>query len=286
MQTSHSPLISPDQAIRKVGESGIVIVDARGGVDAKQRYLAGHIAGAVMVSLETDLSEIGDDAARGGRHPLPDPKVFGITLAKVGITPSTEVLVYDDRGGANAAARFWWMMRAAGHQKVQVVDGGLAAMLEAGISLSKDSPPAQKEGAPYPFSTWQLPLADLSDVDYLRSRKEAVVIDVREAYRYCGESEPIDLVAGHIPGAINIPYLNNLEATGKFRSPGELAEMYGASIGNKASSDVVVHCGSGVTACHTLLALDAAGLPLPRLYIGSWSEWSRNDKPIATGDAR
>ena len=283
MQQQNFSIIAPGQVTRELAGPNVILVDARGGADATERYRTAHIEGAVMVNLETDLSEIGPDAARGGRHPLPDPSVFGGLLGRLGITPSTRILVYDDKAGANAAARFWWMMKAAGHREVQVVDGGLAAMIDVGLPVSKGpaSPPTPAE--PYPVEAWQLPTADIDTVDRLRTDPQSLVIDVRENYRYRGESEPIDLVAGHIPGAINIPFLNNLEASGHFRSPKELADQYSLAIGDRNVKNIIVHCGSGVTACHTLLAMDSAGLPLPKLYVGSWSEWSRNEKPVAKG---
>ncbi len=276
-----SPLIAAGEVKSALATPGALLVDARGGTDARERWKAGHIEGAVMVDLETDLSDKSRPPVDGGRHPLPHPRAFADLLGSKGISPTTHVLIYDDKAGANAAARFWWMLRAAGHEKVQVVDGGLTALQEAGLQTvtgSEVAPPP----AIYPVTDWQLPIADIEDVDRARSDPGSLVIDVREGYRYRGESEPIDLVAGHIPGAVNIPYLSNLEANGHFRPPATLANFYRARIGNR--QNIIVHCGSGVTACHTLLAMDAAGLPAPRLYVGSWSEWSRNAKPVAKSD--
>lgn len=262
----------------------VVIVDARGGGDARERYLLGHIEGSIFMNLETDLSQKSADAAQGGRHPLPDPKAFGTLLGNAGISPSSHILVYDDKAGANAAARFWWMMKAAGHTKVQVIDGGLKALEQEGHALTSAPSAARAPKGPYPVSAWQLPVSNIDEVDRARLKNDALVIDVREGYRYRGESEPIDLVAGHVPGAINMPYLENLTPNGTFRSANELADLYKRAIGNRDAENVIVHCGSGVTACHTLLAMEVAGLPTPRLYVGSWSEWSRNPKPIAEGE--
>jgi len=283
-ETTLSPLVSPEDVKALIERDEVVIVDARGGADATERYNAGHLPGALMVNLETDLSDIGPDAAQGGRHPLPDPSTFAQLLGKLGISPLTHVLVYDDKAGANAAARFWWMMRAVGHENIQVVDGGLAAMQQVGVTLVKDPVSLPRPVLPYPVSIWQLPLANINDVDRMRTGHDSLVIDVRERFRYRGESEPIDLVAGHIPGAINIPYLDNLKASGRFRAPEELAEMYHEAVAGKVPGQVCVHCGSGVTACHTALAMEVAGLPVPRLYVGSWSEWSRNHRPVAKGE--
>jgi thiosulfate/3-mercaptopyruvate sulfurtransferase len=190
--------------------------------------------------------------------------------------------VYDDKRGANAAARFWWMMRSVGHTSVQVIDGGLDAMQEAGLPIEKGLVrETREEGTPYPVKGWELPVVDMDEVDKARSSGDAVVIDVREGYRYRGESEPIDKIAGHIPGAVNIPYTDNLDGTGKFHSSESLKEKYKAVADERRK--VIVHCGSGVTACHTLLALAVAGIDNASLYVGSWSEWSRNPRPIATG---
>lgn len=284
MDNSMSPLITAEESKGIIHEAGVVIVDARGGADAKARYLNGHMQGAIMLSLENDLSNIGPDAARGGRHPLPAPSAFGALLGRVGVTPSSHILVYDDKSGANAAARFWWMMKALGHAKIQVIDGGFAAIQRAGLPISKLSERPAQSSAAYPVAGWQLPTASIEDVDRARSDQATVIIDVREAYRYKGESEPIDHVAGHIPGAINIPYVNNLDGDGTFHSAEKLREGFRAILGDAEKQNIVVHCGSGVTACHTLLAMNLAGLPMGRLYVGSWSEWSRNQKPIATGD--
>ena len=232
-----------------------VFIDARGGVDAYERFCNGHLEDAFFVDLENDISEKSDDPIVGGRHPLPTPQKFGKLLGSLGIMPSTTVVVYDDKRGANAAARFWWMMRAAGHEKIFVINGGFEAIVASGLSLSTDELELLSEFPAYPIINWEMPLVDINQVALAADDSNKLIIDVRENYRYRGESEPIDLVAGHIPGAINIPY-----------------------------TDVIVHCGSGVTACHTLLALAEAGIPGASLYVGSWSEWSRNDRRIATGD--
>ena len=276
-----SPIISPHDVKRHMKQRNCVLIDARGGPDAGDRFRSGHIRRAVFMDLETDLSLKSSDPAHGGRHPLPDPIAFGSVLGKAGIDPSTDVLVYDDKSGANAAARFWWMLKAAGHDSIQVVDGGLAALTAAGLPLSSNSDSAPKQKEPYPIKSWKLPLADMEAVDFARRQDDHLVIDVRENYRYRGESEPIDLIAGHIPGAVNIPFSMNLEPSGRFRSPEAVARLYNEVIGNREARDVIVHCGSGVTACHTLLAMAVAGLPPAALYVGSWSEWSRNQKPVS-----
>lgn len=277
-------IISPDEIadLRATGDT--VFIDARGGADAYERFSNGHLEDALFVDLENDISEKADDAANGGRHPLPSAQDFGKLLGSLGIMPSTTVVVYDDKRGANAAARFWWMMKAAGHERVFVVNGGLEAIIASGIAASTDELELLSEFPPYPIVDWELPIADISKVGEASEDKNYLIIDVRENYRYRGESEPIDLLAGHIPGAVNIPYTGNLDENGHFLSVQELADKYQTAIGERKAENVIVHCGSGVTACHTLLALAEAGITGSSLYVGSWSEWSRNDRPVATGD--
>jgi thiosulfate/3-mercaptopyruvate sulfurtransferase len=283
MDIKISPIINSADVRQLMDRKDVVVVDARGGPDAFNRYQAGHLGNAIYMDLDRDLSEKSIDAAKGGRHPLPTPAAFGSLLGRAGITPAHHVLVYDDKSGANAAARFWWMMKAAGHTNVQVVDGGLASLVQEGLPIATGPGAAARPSDPYPIKDWNLPVADILTVDALRQNPDYVVIDVREGYRYRGESEPIDLVAGHIPGAVNLPYLENLQASGRFRSQEALANQYHALVGPGDAKHVIVHCGSGVTACHTLLALEVAGIPGARLYVGSWSEWSRNQKPVAQG---
>lgn len=285
MKKTLSPIIKTEDVRFNINRPDVVLVDARGGPDAYERYRAGHLQGAMFIDLENDLSKKNINAANGGRHPLPDPGDFGSMLGKVGISTSKHVLVYDEKGGANAAARFWWMMKAAGHIQIQVIDGGYKAIVEAGLPISQQIPEPLPVRRPYPVSHWKLPTVNIETVAQAAAENDYLIIDVREAYRYKGESEPIDLIAGHIRGAVNIPYENNLEADGRFRFPSVLAEQYEAVIGNRDKKKVIVHCGSGVTACHTLLAMEYAGIEGANLYVGSWSEWSRNEKPIATGES-
>lgn len=262
-----------------------VIIDARTGVDALtgesalNRYESLHLEGALFVDLETELADIKENLAEGGRHPLPEPKAFARLLGDLGIGPETSVVVYDDKNGGSAAARFWWMLRATGHKKVSVIDGGMDAVAKAGFPLSREVP-EQKNTTPYPFDKWLLPTVTMEQLEQMAADETFLVIDVREAERYRGETEPYDPVAGHIPGAVNIPYTGNLDPKGFFLDPKQLKEKYLKAIGDRPIEKVVVHCGSGVTACHTLLAMDVAGLGIPILYPGSFSEWCRNNKPI------
>lgn len=283
MTKANAPLIEASELKNRLSDKNVIIIDARSGVDAYDRYMKGHVKGAIHADLDKDLSKKPADPAIGGRHPLPDSSDFSRYLGKLGITPSTHVIVYDDKSGANAAARFWWMLKAAGHERVQVVNGGLDALVKEGIANSTDSP-AITETLAYPFESWKSPTKNINDVEKATTDPNSLIIDVREAFRYRGEREPIDLVAGHIPGAVNIPYINNLDQEGKFLPSETLAETYKNAINERPLENVIVHCGSGVTACHTLLALEHAGISGAQLYVGSWSEWSRTGRTIATGE--
>ncbi|HEX5168212.1 MAG TPA: sulfurtransferase, partial [Cyclobacteriaceae bacterium] len=281
MSQKISPIIKPIELMAL--KETYILIDARAGAPGtKEKYLENHLKGALFVDLDHQLADIKPNAADGGRHPLPSPQEFGEVLQQLGIAPTSLVVVYDDKNGANAAARFWWMMRAIGHERIQVLDGGLQAAVAAGFPVGSGEETPSKVG-PYKVKEWKLMIADMDEVERVAKDKQHLIIDVRDAYRYRGEKEPIDLIAGHIPGAVNIPFTANLDEKGFYKSPEELKEKYTEALGNKKPEDVIVHCGSGVTACHTLLAMDYAGMPIPKLYVGSWSEWSRNDKPIGKG---
>lgn len=267
------------QAIYKT--ENILLVDASNGPNTRLNYENKHLEGAIFVDANTQLASIETDFSIGGRHPLPSIEDFSKTLGDIGITPQTWVVVYDDKNGANAAARFWWMLRAIGHEKVQVLNGGIQAAEKIGFPINSEPVSiAKKEN--YPYTTWQWPIASIDEVEKVAELPSYKVIDVREAFRYNGESEPIDLIAGHIPGAINIPFTQNLEENGFFLAPEILKDKYSAILAESSAENAIVHCGSGITACHTLLAIHHAGFTMPKLYVGSWSEWSRNDKPIAS----
>jgi thiosulfate/3-mercaptopyruvate sulfurtransferase len=273
------PLISATELAAIV--DGVVLIDARPSAE----YGKAHLLDARNADLDVHLSaarEAGADPANGGRHPLPSLDRFLRQLGAWGIGPETNVVVYDAQSGANAAARAWWMLRAVGHERVAVLDGGLAAAIEAGLATTADAPHVVPRDR-YPAEGWSLPVVDMQQVESLRRDREWRVLDVRSRERFRGETEPIDPIAGHIPGAINLPYAENLEGD-RYKSPAALRSQYGQLLGDVPPGRLVVHCGSGVTACHTLLALEAAGLTGASLYVGSWSEWCRNEAPRATGD--
>ena len=276
-----NPIITPNKLLEAVQTNAIVLVDATNSALAYQNYQESHLKGALFVDVNTQLADIKEDVAIGGRHPLPTADQFSKTLTDLGIAPETWVVVYDDKNGANAAARFWWMLRSIGHEKVQVLSGGIQAAIQAGFPISSEVV-CPNTVSPYPMNSWQWPTIDLEGMDVLIQKDDFVVIDVRESQRFSGATEPIDLVAGHIPGATNIPFTTNLDENGLFLPPEELKTKYQNAFDSIPEEKRVVHCGSGVTACYTLLALAIADLPLPKLYVGSWSEWSRNAREIAT----
>lgn len=274
-----SPIISPSE-LKSFPTDNLIILDARTGKDVSENYLEKHIKGALFIDLDKDLAEIGEDAAFGGRHPLPSIEKFAETLSNLGISEGSHIVVYDDKNASNAAARAWWMLKSFGFEKVQVLDGGMQAAEKEGIEFSSGKERIEKTPL-IKKDHWFLPVSKLEEVENKLKNTSATVIDVRDAYRYRGESEPIDLVAGHIPGAINIPFSENLDENGFFLSPEVLKEKYKRLLENKPEN-LIIHCGSGVTACHTILALDYAGFKVPNLYVGSWSEWSRREgKEIA-----
>ncbi|ROI01368.1 sulfurtransferase [Chryseobacterium sp. G0240] len=274
-----SPIISPSD-LKRLPTENLIILDARTGKDVRQNYLEKHIKGARFIDLDNDLAGIGENAAFGGRHPLPGIEKFAETLSDLGITEDAHMIVYDDKNASNAAARAWWMLRSFGFDKVQVLDGGIQSAEKNGLAFSSGEETFEK--APViTKESWSWPVSSLEDVENDLKNNASTVIDVRDAYRYKGESEPIDLVAGHIPGAVNIPFSENLDENGNFLKPDVLREKYKVLLQNKPEH-LIIHCGSGVTACHTILALDYAGFNIPDLYVGSWSEWSRREgKEIA-----
>lgn len=275
-------LITAEELVARLAE--VRLLDARSGEAGRRAYGESRLRGALHADLETHLSAPPADAADGGRHPLPDVGSWARQLGEWGIGPATPVVIYDDRGGANAAARCWWMLRAAGHDAVAVLDGGFEAAVEAGVPVASGSEPPPRPAPPYPVSAWRLPLVSAEEVDARRHDSRWRVVDVRDEFRFRGESDPYDPVPGHIPGAANLPYRHNLDDGGRFKSAQELEAHFAGVLAGTPAERVIVHCGSGVTACHTLLAMERAGLAGARLYVGSWSEWCRRGWPVAKGE--
>jgi thiosulfate/3-mercaptopyruvate sulfurtransferase len=247
-------------------------------------YLQAHIPGAIYAHLDHDLASPIIPGLTG-RHPLPTPEETARRFRNMGIGPGVQVVAYDDAGGALAAVRLWWMLRWLGHMDVAILDGGWQKWLEADYPVrggDERRPLRQFSANPHPEM-----VITSADVERLRLDPAYRLIDVRAPDRYSGQFEPIDPVAGHIPGAYNLSYLENLNSEGVLRSPQELRVHYQALIDNTPAERVVFYCGSGVTSIHSLLAMMHAGLGEGRVYIGSWSEWiAPRTRPVATGEAR
>jgi thiosulfate/3-mercaptopyruvate sulfurtransferase len=245
----------------------------------EQQYREAHIPGALFAHLDRDLSA--PKTGRNGRHPLPRPDVFTAWLGSQGIEPSNQVVCYDAGNGA-MAARLWWMLRWIGHEAVAVLDGGLAKWLAEARPLSAEVPRFDPSQHPYQAGTQVA--VDVTDV--ARHGGDMLLLDARAPARYRGEQEPIDPVAGRIPGARNRFNMDNVSPQGTFKSAGQLKQEFQAVLGDRAPSEVVHYCGSGVAACHNLLAMEIAGLTGGRLYAGSWSEWIADPKrPTETSAA-
>jgi len=280
-----SPIINPEELLNLKDSSEIVLIDARAGANAEENYRNEHLKGARYIDLNKDLAAVEKNPANGGRHPLPSVEKFAEILSKLGISSQSHIVIYDDKNGSNAAARFWWMLKSIRHEKVQVLNGGLQAAIKADFETNSEIENFEPTYN-YPITKWNLAVADIEEVEKARNNSQNIVIDVRDKNRFDGLTEPLDLIAGHIPGAINVPFSENLNEDGFYKSPEVLAEKYTEILGDIKPENVIVHCGSGVTACHTLLAMDYAGIEIPKLYVGSWSEWSRNDRDMFTQETK
>jgi thiosulfate/3-mercaptopyruvate sulfurtransferase len=276
----HTTLVCAGELAAGLDDPDWLVADCRfdlGDRDAGARaWQAGHIPGAIHADLERDLSA--PVTPQTGRHPLPPIDAFVATLSRWGVTGGTQIVAYD-AGNSAYAARLWWMLRYLGHDFVAVLDGGYAAWLAEGHPVS-DGSVARRPGR---FVARPRPemLCDASGVAEALARGE-LVVDVRGAERFAGKVEPLDTVAGHVPGAVNLPFLFNLDERSRFRSKAELAAVWRERTGLTGGSRPICMCGSGVTACQALLALEVAGHSGGRLYAGSWSEWIRDpERPIA-----
>ena len=275
-----SNLISAAELNQRLGTPKLRLVDVRASLTdpgaGRRLYDENHLPGAVFLSLEDDLS--GEPETHGGRHPLPDMFAFANTLQTHGIGDGSEVVVYDDSGGM-FAARLWWLLRYAGFDGAQVLDGGYSAWTAADLPVTQEVP----SPVPQPLTLHLRPYLTATMTEVLAKLEDARVklFDARTPERYRGESEPLDQKAGHIPGAINKPFLGNLE-DGRFKSPEALRHRFAEA---ETADEVILYCGSGVSAAHNALALSEAGLEGAKLYVGSWSDWSSHDEnPVATGD--
>ena len=267
----------------------VLIVDCRadpagaGAADPdkpEREYRESHIPGAVHASLEHDLSDLGRQDQGLGRHPLPLERAFSATLGRWGWRPGLQVVAYDAGSSALAAARLWWLLRLAGVREVAVLDGGFAAWQAAGLPVQSGAVQRTPTQVDLRFDARQA----ITDHAALHADPAPVLLDARAAARYRGDTEPLDRAAGHVPGALNRPYADNLDASGRFKPPAQLRHEFAAVLGDTTPAQVVHMCGSGVTACHNLLAMEHAGLTGSRLYAPSWSGWvSDPSRPIATG---
>jgi thiosulfate/3-mercaptopyruvate sulfurtransferase len=276
------PLIIPGElAALLAGDEPPALLDVRwrlGGPPGRELYRAGHLPGAVFTDLDRDLAA---PPGAGGRHPVPAAAAFQAAMRRAGVDDGRAVIVYDD-ADSTAAARGWWLLRYFGHPLVRVLDGGFRAWAGAGLPVASGDSPGDAAAVPGDF-TARPGGEELLDADAAAAlAATGVLLDARAAERYRGEAEPVDRVAGHIPGAVSAPTAGNVNSDGTFRSAAELADRF-AALGAVAEGPVGAYCGSGVTAAHEVLALTLAGIPAA-LYAGSWSEWITDPaRPVATG---
>lgn len=282
MTVAFGTLISVDDLAGHLGDSDWCVVDCRHDLAnpgfGRAAYLDGHLPGALFLHLDDDLS--GPRTGSNGRHPLPDPLVLAKRLSDCGIGNDTQVVAYDDAGGMYAA-RLWELLRWLGHGRVAVLDGGYRAWCDAARPVTTEVRPA----IPREFGVRVQPLmVGVTDVMNHLGEPSMLIVDARSPDRFRGENETLDPVGGHIPGAVNRFFRDNLAADGRFKPAAELRSAFLSLLAGRQPETLVHQCGSGVTACHNLLAMEHAGLPGSRLYAGSWSEWCADPaRPVATG---
>lgn len=277
----HTTLITTEELAARLGASDLVVCDVRHDLAqpdswGEAEYRSAHIPGALFVHLDRDLSA--RKTGTNGRHPLPTPKTTAALFGRLGIDSSKQVVVYD-QGGGMLAARLWWMLKWLGHDAAALLDGGFAKWV--GEARTTNADVAVPHAALFTIRRVK-PTVNATGVAASLARRSLTLIDARVPERFRGEIEPLDPVAGHIPGARNRPYASNLKPDGTFKPPAALREEFTTLLAGTPASDVVHQCGSGVTACHNLLAMEVAGLPTTRLYPGSWSEWCADPaRPVA-----
>jgi thiosulfate/3-mercaptopyruvate sulfurtransferase len=267
-----------------IGNPGVAILDCRFDLAApgtgRQAYLREHIRGARYADLNRDLS--GPVTPSSGRHPLPAPDLIAARLGELGVGDASQVIAYDEANGA-FAARAWWLLRWLGHARAAVLDGGFRAWIAAGGALDSGEPQGGAVQRFTPRIDHEAVLSTAELIEALKDRRR-LLVDARAEERFTGAVEPLDPVAGHVPGAINHPFAANLSGDGRFLPPDELERRWLARLAGAEPGKVIAMCGSGVTACHNLLALELAGLNGAKLYAGSWSEWIRDPKrPVTRG---
>lgn len=281
---SYKTIISAKDLIKNLNNENFIIFDCRCdisdssyGIDA---YNEGHIENSIFVDIDHDLAS--EKTADSGRHPLPDPELFSEKLSQWGMTNNKQAVIYDDAGGA-FAGRMWWILKWLGHPDVAVLDGALGAWMSAGGKLTSKATIFERAVfEPNLNNSMHVSIKDVEDAQYKMNK---LIIDARSKERYLGIKDPVDPIAGHIPGAISHPLGKNLDKNGHFKSPEELRHNFIKLIGDTDSSDIISMCGSGITACHNILALEISGIKNVSLFVGSWSEWiTDKSRPIAKID--
>ena len=282
-------LVSPEALAAALGQPGLVLVDCRHALadpDAGERaHAASHLPGAGFAHLDRDLSDKSGtaDAASGGRHPLPSREKFAGWLRSVGFSSQHQAVVVD-RQGANYCGRLWWMLKWCGHEAVAVLDGGLQAWQAAGGAVANGPDNTARPTGDFALSTARARLVSAQQLFEQLGHADQTVVDARATPRFRGDMEPLDPVAGHIPGALNRPFVLNLADNGHFKSPSQLREEFDRLLAGRAPASVVHHCGSGVSAIPNVLGMEIAGLGRPALFAGSWSEWCNTPGlPVAQG---
>jgi thiosulfate/3-mercaptopyruvate sulfurtransferase len=283
---TYTTLITTDELADRLSDPSFALFDVRHDLMQPERwgadeYQKAHIPGATFLHIDNDLS--GTKNGVNGRHPLPTPEAAAALFSRVGIDSTKQVVVYDQNTGV-FASRLWWMLRWLGHESVAVLDGGFAKWSREGRAVTSE--PSEPTATTFVVKN-VAPTVNSVGVESSIARHTLLLVDARAPERFRGEAEPIDPVAGHIPGAVNRPASLNVTANGVFKPASALRAEYQALLGGRPSSDVVHYCGSGVTACHNVLAMQIAGMPATRLYPGSWSEWISNpDRPVAKAIAK
>jgi thiosulfate/3-mercaptopyruvate sulfurtransferase len=281
---SYKTIISAKDLIKNVNNDDFIIFDCRCDIGDSsygiEAYNEGHIENSIFIDIDHDLAS--EKTSDSGRHPLPDPRLFSEKLSQWGMSNNKQAVVYDDAGGA-FAGRMWWILKWLGHSNVAVLDGALGAWMSIGGKLT--SKPTIFERAvfePSPNNNMYVSIKDVEDAQYKMNK---LIIDARSRERYLGIKDPVDPIAGHIPGAVSHPLGMNLDKNGHFKSPEELRHNFNKIIGDTVSSDIISMCGSGITACHNILALEICGIKDVTLFVGSWSEWiTDKSRPVAKID--
>jgi thiosulfate/3-mercaptopyruvate sulfurtransferase len=279
-------LVSAPELAALQARGNVLVVDCRFDLadphKAERDYADAHIPGAVYAHLDRDLSDLSKHGA--GRHPLPEDATFSAALSRWGWRSDLDVVAYDGANGALAAARLWWLLRLAGHDRVAVLDGGIVAWRDAGFALEAGE--VRREHADSHVALDRRQVVWFDEIERRRETGSVLLLDARAAPRYRGEVEPIDPVAGHVPGALNRPFSDNLDASGRFKPPAELRREFERLLVHRDAREVAHMCGSGVTACHNLLAMEHAGLGGSRVFAPSWSGWiSDPSRAVAIGEA-